>query len=112
MNEELKQQVLHQLGTGKHKAIPGRVLAQRLGFDEDAPNTRAIRLAIVELIKEGHPIIGRNQEPKGYYIADNIPEIKEQMEILRGYIIELAKHRRDLKLCIRTIQKEKQLALI
>ena len=108
MEEELKSQVFHQLNIGRHNAIPGRLLAQRLGFKSD----RAIRKAILELVKEGVPVIGCSTPPKGYYISSDVPEIKEQMEVLRGYIIELAKHRRDLKLCIRTVQHEKQLVMI
>lgn len=108
MNNELKEQVRHELHTGRSKAIPGRILAHRLGFKTD----RQIRQAILELIKDGVPIIGRSTRPYGYYIADNIAEIQEQREVLKGYIVELAKHRRDLKLAIRTLQHEKQLNLI
>jgi len=108
MRDGLKQEVFHQLKIGRHNAIPGRILAQRLGFKTD----RAIRQAILELVKGGTPVIGRSTPPYGYYIADNIPEIQDQREVLKGYIVELARHRRDLRLCIRTIQHEKQLALI
>ena len=108
MNDDLKQQVLHELHTGRSMAIPGRILAHRLGFKTD----RQIRQAILELIKDGIPIIGRSTRPYGYYIADNIAEIQDQREVLKGYIVELAKHRRDLKYTVRTLQHEKQLNLI
>lgn len=108
MKNGLKEQVLHSLNTGRSKAIPGRVLAHRLGFKTD----RQIRLAIRELQEDGIPIIGRSTPPYGYYIADNIAEIQAQREVLKGYIIELAKHMRDLKLSVRTLQHEKQLNLM
>ncbi len=44
--EDLKQVVLRTLGRGKNSAIPGKILAQRLGERD----TRNIRLAIVYLI--------------------------------------------------------------
>lgn len=108
MKNGLKDQVFHELHTGRSKAIPGRILAHRLGFKTD----RQIRQVILELIKDGVPIIGRSTPPYGYYIADNIAEIQDQREVLKGYIVELAKHRRDLKYTIRTLQHEKQLNLI
>lgn len=108
MEEGLKTQVFHQLSIGRHTAIPGRILAQRLGYKTD----RTIRQAILELIKDGVPIIGCSTPPYGYYISSSVTEIKTQMEVLKGYIVELAKHRRDLKLCIRTVQHEKQLTMI
>ncbi len=108
MKDGLKEQVRHELHTGRSKAIPGRILAHRLGFKTD----RQIRQAILELIKDGIPIIGRSTRPYGYYIADNIAEIQDQREVLKGYIVELAKHRRDLKYTVRTLQHEKQLNLI
>ena len=108
MKNGLKEQVLHELHTGRSKAIPGRVLAHRLGFKTD----RQIRLAIRELVEDGIPVIGRSAKPRGYYIADNIAEIQAQREVLKGYIIELAKHMRDLKYTIRTLQHEKQLVLM
>jgi len=107
-NPDLKAQVLHELKPGKSTAIPGRVLAQRLGCKTD----RGIRRVILELIKDGTPILGSSSSPKGYYIAENIEEIQAQREVLVGYIVELARHRRDLKFAIRTLQHEKQLALI
>ena len=41
----------------------------------------------------------------------DLPSV-DQREVLKGYIVELAKHRRDLKYTVRTLQHEKQLNLI
>jgi len=101
----LKEQVKHELRTGRRFAQTGAILAKKLDFKDD----RQIRLAIIELIKDGLPVIGMDkQKTKGYYIAENISEIEENREILKGYIVELAKHRRDLKRTRLTIQHEKQ----
>ena len=91
--EQLKGAVLEQLGTGKATAITGSELAYRL----DKSNTRTIRLAIRELIADGIPVIGSMHRPYGYFIAENIEECLGYMAQLRGYLIEEAKRRRDIK---------------
>lgn len=88
---DLKTAVLQQLNTGKDKAIPGKLLAQRLGERD----TRHIRLSIQELIREGTPIIGNAQ--CGYFIADNPEDVKECLKQLRSYGLMLFSHYSHLK---------------
>jgi len=92
---ELRQAILEQLGTGKAKAIPGKVLAQRLGERD----TRSTRLAMIDLIVEkGIPIVF---SAKGYYIAETPEECKEALKKLRKYGVMLFRHYKYLKLAAR-----------
>lgn len=82
--------VHQQLSVGKRNALPGKLLAQRLGVRD----TREIRLIINELIAKGLPVIGGQS---GYYIADSAEDCLENMETLESYIKMTAIHRRNLK---------------
>jgi biotin operon repressor len=89
----MKTEVLHQLSTGKGNAIPGKLLAQRLGERD----TRQIRLTIQELIEDGIPIIGATKPPYGYFIAETPQECTECLKQLRGYGVMLFRHYKYLK---------------
>lgn len=82
--------VHQQLSVGKRNALPGKLLAQRLGVKD----TREIRLIINELIAKGLPVIGGQS---GYYIADSAQDCQENIDTLESYIKMTAIHRRNLK---------------
>ena len=89
----IQTQILNQLKPGKHSAVPGRVLANRLGFKND----RAVRLEIRELIRTGHPIASSVNPPYGYYMAATTEEIEEYLRVMRTRLVEDAYRRRDFK---------------
>jgi len=90
---DMKSAVLNQLKVGKAHAISGKLLAQRLNEQD----TRAIRLAIQELIEDGIPICGSAKKPAGYFIAETPTECKENLELLRSYGKMLFRHYKYLK---------------
>ncbi len=96
-NNDLKAEVLRQLSIGKSKAITGALLKQRLGLRD----TRPARLAIIDLIEDGHPVIG---DSKGYYIAETTDDINEAMQTLKNYGISVIIHRRALKHCLKRME--------
>lgn len=88
-----KSTVLAQLNTGRAKAVPGKLLAKRLGERD----TRQIRLTIQELREEGIPIIGSPSPPYGYYIAETAEECTENLKQIRSYGVMLFRHYKYLK---------------
>ena len=102
---DIKQAVLSQLGTGKGKALPGRLLAQRL----NQRDTRQIRLAIQELIEQGIPVIGSAKY--GYFIAEDMEDCRENLEVLRSYGKMLWKHYKYLRLASRKFTGQLSLKL-
>lgn len=94
MQTELKYQVLHHLKHGKENALPGRILASSLGFR----GTRQVRLAMVDLIVDGVPIVFSD---RGYYIAENLQECQESLNKLRKYGMMLFRHYKHLKIASR-----------
>jgi len=92
-DHDLRQSVMRILQRGRSKAIPGRVIAQRLGFKDD----RQIRLVIRELIAEGYPVAAAVQPPMGYFLVESVAEAKEYQEGLKGRLIEDALRLRDFK---------------
>jgi len=99
---DLKSAILHQLNYGKHRALTGAVLAQRLGEKD----TRTMRLAIRELQKDFHPVC--SLPGVGYFLAEAPDEIEECMKILHGYCVESAIHRRDMKRCLAKMVEQQQ----
>ena len=87
----LKTRVSLALRIGSNQAIKGDVLAARLGYR----TTRAIRLAIREIVREGRPVIGDSQ--RGYYYPASLEECHHGMADLRSRLIEMALRRRDIK---------------
>lgn len=89
--DELKHAVFCQLQKGKDCAVSGKLLALRL----KERDTRRIRLAIIELLKDGIPIIG--DAAHGYYIADNIDDCIKSLVRLRKTGKMLFLHYKHLK---------------
>ena len=104
---DLQEAILYELRRGKSNALPGRILAQRLGFKDD----RRIRLAIRELIAEGYPIASSVSPPMGFFIAQDKKEANQYLSDLKGRLVEDAYRRRDFKLAARTILQPEQLAM-
>ncbi len=90
---QLKMSILLLLKKGHEAAITGEQLADKL----NERGTRAIRIAIRELINSGVCIIGANSKPYGYFIADIQEEVDEYRAELRSYLCEHALRRRDIK---------------
>ena len=105
---KLKHAIVSNLKRGKTNALPGRILAQRLGFKND----RQIRLAIRELIADGKPIASSVRPPLGYFIADSGEEAIEYMKVLKSRLVNDAYRRRDFKLAARNILDPYQLGLL
>ena len=87
--QDLSKAVLENLKTGKSNALPGRLLAERLGERD----TRRIRLAIQDLIEQGYPICG---SPKGYFIAETDEECRECLDQLMSYLKMIGRHHKYL----------------
>ena len=102
---EFKEAVRSQLGLGKSKAVPGKLLAQRL----NEKDTRNLRLAIQDLIEEGIPIIGNSS--CGYYIAENQEDCEQNLEYLKSYLKMIGKHYKYLKRASRKILNPEQLSM-
>ena len=103
----LMEAILHELKRGKPNALPGRILAQRLGFKDD----RRIRLAIRELIANGYPIASSVSPPMGFFIAQDKKEAERYLSDLKGRLVEDAYRRRDFKIAARAILQPEQLVL-
>jgi len=104
---DLKYAILTQLKRGRSNALPGRLLAQRLGFKDD----RRIRNTIRELIAEGHPIAASVSPPMGFFIAQTKNEVEQYLSDLKGRLVEDAYRRRDFKIAARAILQPEQLVL-
>ncbi len=108
MLTDLQNAILTQLRPGKAHAIPGHVLAKRLGHNND----RTIREEIRDLIASGFAIASSNSKPMGFYLAESPEEVEEYMAVLQGRLVEDAYRRRDFKRAARDIMKPQQLALL
>jgi hypothetical protein len=80
---------------GRQNAILRRDLRQvlELTLSQD----RKLRLLIAELRNDGMPILFATDNPAGYYLPDNLKELKEGMDKLRSYIIDECITLRNLK---------------
>jgi len=91
LKSDVKQILLnHQ---GRDRAVPGRALAQRLGYKDD----RAIRLVIRDLISEGVPIASTTESPAGYFVVVNQDEAEQYANSIKNRLIENAIRRRDFR---------------
>jgi len=97
-----------QLHRGHRRAITGNALAQLLG----EPNDRLIRKEIRELIAVGHLIASSEEEPFGYFMAETPEEVAQYLKQLTNRVVEICYRKRDFKKAAKTLNKEKQLALI
>lgn len=93
MEQEFKHRVLGCIPIGKDLAVTGKELAQFLNEHD----TRAIRLAIQELITDGIPICSSNHKPYGYFVAASREEVDETLKVLQfGYLAEISHHIHEL----------------
>lgn len=104
---KLKDAVLLRLKRGKLNALPGRILAQRLGFKDD----RQIRIAIRNLIADGHPIAASVSPPMGFFIAETTKEATQYLSDLKGRLVEDAYRYRDFKVAARAVIQPEQLKM-
>ncbi len=103
---ELKQDLLRSLNHGQDHAIPGNLLAQRLGERD----TRRIRRAIIDLIiEDGVPIIG--DSGRGYFIAETKEECKKCLETLMSYLKMVGRHHKYLLQASQKLIKPEQMKL-
>jgi hypothetical protein len=93
MEQEFKHRVLGAIPIGKEYATTGKELAASL----QEHDTRAIRLAIQELISDGIPICSSTKAPAGYFVAKSREEVNENLKVLKyGYGSEIFRHYRNL----------------
>tara|TARA_Y100000310_G_scaffold120945_1_gene119700 strand:- start:47 stop:388 length:342 start_codon:yes stop_codon:yes gene_type:complete len=105
--EGLKTELLDLIRNGKENAIKGRHLAEACGYRND----RVVRLAIGELIQDGHPIASSTESPAGYYFATTISEVEEYARSLRARVRQDAIRRRDFLRASRSILQPGQLRM-
>lgn len=94
-NNGIKPQLKHIIENhrGRTNAIKRRDLRVLLNDIND----RKLRLIKTELIREGLPVLSATKEPAGYYMPDNLVELRDGLSTLQSYIIELCKDYRDIK---------------
>jgi len=94
---DLKHSILSILSNhvGRNNPIKAVRLAEML--DCSKTNTFAIRDAIAELIREGHPIISSTSQPEGYYLANTYQEVSDYCQSLKDRGIKIIIRRRDVK---------------
>lgn len=80
---------------GRRNAIVGRDLATALGIGYR--DDRKIRLAIRELIREGHPIASSVSEPMGFYMCSTEHEAVAYIATLRARAEEDLARLRDFE---------------
>ena len=105
---DLSIAILEHLSYGRENAITGEALSKRM----DLKNTREMRQVIKELRHEGKLIGLSIRPPYGYYLISTAEELKECMATLKGYCVEAAIARRDLKLGGRVLLNPCQLNLL
>ena len=93
-NSDLKVQLKSILlrHEGEAQAITGGKLAIIVGVDY-----RRVRLAILELIREGLPIAANTEVPAGYFIVATRQEAERYAGSVRSRLIKDALRRRDFR---------------
>ena len=81
---------------GRDKVILRRELRRILEID--IKEDRQLRLLIGELRREGLPVLFTTKKPQGYYVANNLQELKDGMDNLRSYIIDECQTLRNMRL--------------
>ena len=95
---ELKQVILYHLKHGQHNATSKSDLLRLCGLSSSKTDDRVLRLAIKELRHERHLIgLSLNKQCPGYYLINTVEELEKCMGTLKGYCVEAALTRRDLK---------------
>lgn len=93
---EIQAKILEILEFGKEKAVTQKELHKRLPTYSE----RKIRLTIESLRNEKWPILSSASPPYGYYLPSQEnydAEVDEWLEMMKSYIIELCRTRRDVK---------------
>lgn len=98
MNNDTKQhlKVILQNHRGRGHAITRRRLREVLEIR--LTQDRALRLIIAELRHNGFPVLFATDSPSGYYLAENVTELRAGIEKMRSYVINECIIMRDLKL--------------
>jgi len=91
---EQQAKILEILGRGKNNALTGKDLRKRL----PSYSERKIRLTIESLRQEHWPILSSARIPFGYYLPASQREVDECLTMMKSYIVELCKTRRNIKL--------------
>jgi len=104
----LKQQIIENLHFGRAGAIPGNILARRLGFRTD----RVVRRKIRELIADGIPIASSVVYPLGFFIAETKEEVDLYAANIKSRLVEDALRRRDFLRASQNIKVPEQMRLI
>lgn len=102
--------ILEQLSYGRENAITRAVLLKRLGLQPK--DDRELRQVVKEMRHAGKLIGLSIRPPYGYYLINSAEELLECMAILRGYCVEAAIARRDLKVAGRVLLNPHQINLI
>jgi len=105
---ELRQAILYELPHGHANALTGDILAKRL----ELRGTREMRQVIKGLRQDGYLIGLSVKAPRGYYLIETAEELQGCMAILKGYCVEAALARRDLKLAGRKLLNPYQISLL
>ena len=105
---DLRQAILSLLPKGKENAVTGDILAKRLGLR----GTREMRQVIKEMRHDGKLIGLSVRKPRGYYLIQTSEELLECMSTLKGYCVEAAIARRDLKIAGKKLLDPYQISLL
>lgn len=103
--QDLQHAILQQLSRGHQNAITKDLLRQRLALRND----REMRQEIKELRHTGHLIGLSVKKPYGYYLIETAEELAGCMATLKGYCVEAAIARRDLKVAGRKLLEQQYL---
>ena len=80
---------------GRNHPIRRGILHKQLNYT--GISDRRMRNLIAELRHDGFPIMFSTYYPTGYYLPENLAELKEGIEKLRSYVIDECIVIRDLK---------------
>lgn len=100
MTETLTK-VLEKIPKGKEKAVSRKTLAELTGYSD-----RNIRDSIAQLRDLGYPICNF-QDGRGYFLSDDMQDIKHQYEQERKRALQILK---QLKIMRRMIKKAEEVA--
>lgn len=97
---ELKSMVLIQAGRDKRSARTGHWISQLTGINE-----RAVRELIEELRGDGH-LICNDQDGQGYYLSDDLEDIRRQCARDRARALSVLKRLRPFRRKIREVERD------
>lgn len=97
--KELRETVLIQVGRDKRSARTSYWISKLTGIHE-----RAVRELIEELREEGH-LICNDQDGEGYYLSDDIEDIRRQYARDRARALSILKRLRPFRRKIHEAEK-------